>query len=137
MPFRAERPGGPEQPICRLILDLQVQAVCRRMDLSGWHKSCVYSMKPRQVAAVRFSGPRREPAKSRGAAGLQQALRLTGETIMLYWAMVFLIIALVAGILGFTGVYLAAAGIAKVLFFVFLVLFLISLISGGISRRSM
>ena len=46
-----------------------------------------------------------------------------------------LLIALVAGVFGFTGVYVAAAGIAKVLFFVFLVLFIISLISGGVSRR--
>ncbi|HLJ11339.1 MAG TPA: DUF1328 domain-containing protein [Planctomycetaceae bacterium] len=54
---------------------------------------------------------------------------------MLYWAMVFLVIALVAAILGFTGVYVAAAGIAKILFFIFLVMFIISLIAGGVSRR--
>jgi uncharacterized membrane protein YtjA (UPF0391 family) len=54
---------------------------------------------------------------------------------MLHWALVFLLIALVAGVFGFTSVYVAAAGIAKVLFFVFLVLFIISLISGGVSRR--
>ena len=35
---------------------------------------------------------------------------------MLYYAMVFLVIALVAAIFGFTGVYVAAAGIAKILF---------------------
>jgi uncharacterized membrane protein YtjA (UPF0391 family) len=46
---------------------------------------------------------------------------------MLHWALVFLVIALIAGVLGFSGVYVAAAGIAKVLFFVFLVLFIISL----------
>jgi uncharacterized membrane protein YtjA (UPF0391 family) len=54
---------------------------------------------------------------------------------MLYWTMVFLVIALIAGVLGFTGVYMAAAGVAKILFFLFLVLFLVSLITGGISRR--
>jgi uncharacterized membrane protein YtjA (UPF0391 family) len=54
---------------------------------------------------------------------------------MLHWALVFLLIALVAGVFGFTGVYVAAAGIAKVLFFVFLVLFIVSLITGGVSRR--
>ena len=32
---------------------------------------------------------------------------------MLYWTLVFLIIALVAGVLGFTGIYVAAAEIAK------------------------
>jgi uncharacterized membrane protein YtjA (UPF0391 family) len=48
---------------------------------------------------------------------------------MLYWALVFLDIALIAGVLGFTGVAVASAGIAKVLFAIFLVLFLISLVT--------
>jgi uncharacterized membrane protein YtjA (UPF0391 family) len=47
----------------------------------------------------------------------------------------FLVIALIAGVLGFTSVYVAAAGVAKILFFVFLVLFILSLVSGGFSRR--
>lgn len=50
---------------------------------------------------------------------------------MLYWGVVFLILALVAGFFGFTSIYVAAAGIAKVLFFVFLVLFLIALATSG------
>lgn len=54
---------------------------------------------------------------------------------MLYWALVFLIIALIAAFFGFTGVYVASAGIAKVLFFVFLVLFIISLLGGGMWGR--
>jgi uncharacterized membrane protein YtjA (UPF0391 family) len=54
---------------------------------------------------------------------------------MLYWAVVFLVIAMIAALFGFTGVYLAAAGIAKILFVVFLVLFLISLLFGGYGRR--
>lgn len=49
---------------------------------------------------------------------------------MLYYALVFLLIALVAAVFGFTGVYVAAAGIAKILFFLFLILFLVSLIAG-------
>ena len=39
---------------------------------------------------------------------------------MLYWALVFLVIALVAGALGFGGIAGASAGIAKILFFIFL-----------------
>jgi uncharacterized membrane protein YtjA (UPF0391 family) len=54
---------------------------------------------------------------------------------MLGWAVTFLIIALIAAVFGFTGVYVAAAEIAKILFFVFLVLFIISLITGAMSRR--
>jgi uncharacterized membrane protein YtjA (UPF0391 family) len=53
---------------------------------------------------------------------------------MLYWALVFFVVALIAGIFGFTGIYVAAAGIAKVLFFVFLVLLIISLLAGGLRR---
>jgi uncharacterized membrane protein YtjA (UPF0391 family) len=49
---------------------------------------------------------------------------------MLYWTIVFLVIALVAGGLGFTGIASASAGIARVLFGVFLVLFLLSLVFG-------
>ena len=54
---------------------------------------------------------------------------------MLYYTLVFLIIALVAGLLGFGVISFAAAGIAKVLFFIFLVLFLFSLVS-HMSRRA-
>jgi len=49
---------------------------------------------------------------------------------MLYWSLVFLAVALVAGVLGFGTLSATAAGIAKVLFAVFLVLFLVSLLAG-------
>ena len=47
---------------------------------------------------------------------------------MLYWALVFLVVAIVAGLLGFGAIAFAAAGIAKLLFFLFLILFLVSLV---------
>jgi uncharacterized membrane protein YtjA (UPF0391 family) len=47
---------------------------------------------------------------------------------MLYYALVFLAIALIAALLGFGGVAFAAAGIAKILFYLFLVLFVVSLV---------
>jgi uncharacterized membrane protein YtjA (UPF0391 family) len=49
---------------------------------------------------------------------------------MLNAAVLFLIIALVAAVLGFGGIAGTAAGIAKILFFVFLVLALISFLTG-------
>jgi len=55
---------------------------------------------------------------------------------MLQMALTFLIIALVAGVLGFTGIYVAAAEIAKILFFIFIVLFFISLVTHCVRRRS-
>jgi len=49
---------------------------------------------------------------------------------MLHYAIVFLIVALIAGVLGFGGVAGTSAWIAQVLFGVFLVLFLVSLLTG-------
>jgi len=57
------------------------------------------------------------------------------EANMLGWAVGFFIVALIAAVLGFSGVALAAAGIAKILFFIFLVLFLVSLV-GHLVRRT-
>jgi uncharacterized membrane protein YtjA (UPF0391 family) len=48
---------------------------------------------------------------------------------MLTWAFVFLIVAIIAGLLGFGGVASTATGIAKVLFFLFLVIFLVTTIA--------
>ena len=53
---------------------------------------------------------------------------------MLYWSLIFLLIAILAAVFGFTGISILAAGVAKVLFFVFLVLFVISLVA-HVSRR--
>ncbi len=53
---------------------------------------------------------------------------------MLYWAVVFLIIAIVAAFFGFGTVYVAAARIAKILFVIFIILFILSLLF-GIGRR--
>jgi uncharacterized membrane protein YtjA (UPF0391 family) len=53
---------------------------------------------------------------------------------MLRWALIFLVVAALAGVLGFAGIMVAAAGIAKLLFYWFLVLFAISLVVGLLTR---
>ena len=53
---------------------------------------------------------------------------------MLYYAVVFLLIALIAALFGFTGIAASAVGIAKILFFVFVLLFAVSLIVGLMRR---
>ena len=53
---------------------------------------------------------------------------------MLRWALGFFVIALVAALLGFTGIAVASAGIAKVIFFIFLILFVVSFL-GHFFRR--
>lgn len=56
---------------------------------------------------------------------------------MLVWAIIFLVIALIAGVLGLPRIAIISGGIAKILFFVFLVLFIIALIFGtGIFHTS-
>jgi len=49
---------------------------------------------------------------------------------LLSMTVVFLVIALIAGILGFGGIQHGAVGIARILFFIFVVLFIIALIRG-------
>lgn len=53
---------------------------------------------------------------------------------MLYWALVFFVVALVAALFGFGNIAAGASQIAQILFFVFIVLFLISLVMGLVRR---
>jgi uncharacterized membrane protein YtjA (UPF0391 family) len=55
---------------------------------------------------------------------------------MLRWSLIFFVVALAAGILGFVGIASDAAYIARILFFIFLVLFLIRLIFELTSGRT-
>ena len=48
---------------------------------------------------------------------------------MLDWVVIFFILALVAGVLGFSGVEIISLDIAKILFVIFLILFAISLLA--------
>lgn len=60
------------------------------------------------------------------------------EVVMLYYSLLFLIIALVAGVFGFTTVAGTAYVAAKILFFVFLILFVVSLLVGrGTPREAL
>ena len=55
--------------------------------------------------------------------------------MMLYWAVVFLIIAIVAAILGFGALSGVAATIAEILLVVFLIILIVSFIFGWRGRR--
>ena len=55
---------------------------------------------------------------------------------MLSWAITFLVIALIAGVLGFGGVAVVSIELAKIVFFVAIVLFAISAIVGLMNGRS-
>jgi uncharacterized membrane protein YtjA (UPF0391 family) len=55
---------------------------------------------------------------------------------LLGWALVFLVVALIAAAFGFTGIAATSAGIAKILFFIFLILFVVLLISALVGGRT-
>jgi uncharacterized membrane protein YtjA (UPF0391 family) len=70
-----------------------------------------------------------------------RATRKTGALrmeikVMLSWVVTFLVIALIAGILGFGGLAGASIEIAKIIFFVALILFLISAVVGLLRGRN-
>lgn len=54
---------------------------------------------------------------------------------MLRWALIFILLAIVAGALGFFALAGVAAMLAKILLIVFVILLLVSLFSGGFRRR--
>ena len=55
---------------------------------------------------------------------------------MLRWAIAFFIIAIIAAVFGFGGIAAAASGIAQILFYIFLVLFLVALLFGLLGGRA-
>jgi uncharacterized membrane protein YtjA (UPF0391 family) len=54
----------------------------------------------------------------------------TEESVMLSWVVTFLVVALIAGVLGFGGIAGVSIEIAKTIFFIAVVLFLISAVIG-------
>jgi uncharacterized membrane protein YtjA (UPF0391 family) len=65
----------------------------------------------------------------------QERVQATEVSFMLSWALTFFIVAIIAAVLGFTTIAGAAAGIAKILFFIFLVLTLVALVAGALRGR--
>jgi uncharacterized membrane protein YtjA (UPF0391 family) len=55
---------------------------------------------------------------------------------MLRLALLFLVVALVAALFGFTGMASAFAGVAQIIFYIFLALLLFALIAGLLFGRS-
>ncbi|MCL4124833.1 UNVERIFIED_CONTAM: hypothetical protein GTU68_007811 [Idotea baltica] len=55
---------------------------------------------------------------------------------MLGWALTFLVVALIAAVFGFSGIASASAGIAQILFFIFVALFVIAMIVRALKGRA-
>jgi uncharacterized membrane protein YtjA (UPF0391 family) len=73
-------------------------------------------------------------SETRAVAGQCDSLLKEEVRNMLGWAVTFLIIALIAAVLGFGGIAAASAGIAKILFFVFLVMCVLFFVFGWRGR---
>jgi uncharacterized membrane protein YtjA (UPF0391 family) len=61
---------------------------------------------------------------------------VNAEDLMFGWALTFLVIALIAGVLGFGGVAIISIEMAKIIFTVAIILFLVSVIIGFVRGRS-
>jgi uncharacterized membrane protein YtjA (UPF0391 family) len=57
-----------------------------------------------------------------------------GGGLMLRYAAIFFVIAIIAAVFGFGGIAAGAAEIAKILFFIFIVIFLVTLLMGVVRR---
>jgi uncharacterized membrane protein YtjA (UPF0391 family) len=62
-------------------------------------------------------------------------IEITKETLMLGWALTFLAVAIIAAVFGFGGIASASAGIAQVLFFIFIMLFLVAMIARAVRGK--
>lgn len=55
---------------------------------------------------------------------------------MLGWALTFLVVALIAALLGFGGIASASAGIAQIIFVIAIVLFVVAMIARAVRGRN-
>jgi uncharacterized membrane protein YtjA (UPF0391 family) len=60
--------------------------------------------------------------------------RFQEEMKMLHYAVVFLVIALIAAVFGFGGIAAGAVGIAKILFFVFVIMAVVTFVLGLLKK---
>jgi uncharacterized membrane protein YtjA (UPF0391 family) len=85
------------------------------------------------IVITQTSRMHRPPLQEQSAAFSVPASPDTqGRMVMsiLKWALIFLAVSIVAGILGFTGVSAASADVARVLFYLFAVIFIVLLLLG-------
>lgn len=86
------------------------------------------------VAEFRAALPHRRVKRRSRTTSTHPAIPLQVEAFMLRYAAIFFVIAIIAAVFGFGGIAAGAAEIAKVLFFIFLVIFLVTLLMGVIRR---
>src|SRR5690242_11374267 len=86
------------------------------------------SARGRRSLSAQEPVPRSEVTEVHGAVA---AHRLMEQIVtLLRWALLFFLISIVAGVLGFTGISAASADVARFLFYVFVEIFLVLLVLG-------
>jgi uncharacterized membrane protein YtjA (UPF0391 family) len=73
-----------------------------------------------------------------GVYGLEfpSELERSNTMSLLKWALIMLVVSLVAALFGFTGLAAASADVARILFYIFLVVFLVLLVMGLMGTRA-
>ena len=107
-------------------------SVCQRT--LGTGKCCGAETAPENAAAFAGAQTLKECAAIILKVGKTSPNHLPKGAAVLYYAIVFFVIALIAAVLGFGGVVTAAAGIAKLLFGLFILLALVSAAIGLLRR---
>ena len=98
--------------------------------LREWHAAMAAARHFSFAAPVGAAEKRERERAAHRANPTLLIIEHSGGNTMLRWALAFAILALIAGVLGFGGLAGDFASIAKILLFVFLVLFVVSLIFG-------
>ena len=93
---------------------------------------CPLQLMPKAVPRTRVEPPHPVRQELLVIAPMQRRIAIESgrNADMIKWAIIFFVISVVAGLLGFTGVASGTRTIAKVLFFIAIVIFLIVLVFG-------
>ena len=94
-------------------------------------------VRPLQCPIEAARGTQFEPeAFGRQFGRVRYVLRETNAMSLLKWALIMLVVSLLAALFGFTDLAAASADVARVLFDIFLVIFLVLLVMGLMGARA-
>lgn len=130
----AAAPSGVSRPV-RLVRHIGTVAY-RRVSGRGtrWTHALTNGRPARRPPFRAVAGPASPDPVCSLIRGKLQIAAPGKEITMLRWAVIFFVIAIVAAVFGFGGIAAGATDIAKILFFVFLVVFGVTLIMGLMRR---
>src|SRR5215208_3950659 len=98
----------------------------------GWHRAC--SLVAPRRASLGTDIERLRTTKLAIRDPPSHSCSVRRNRMLLRWALIFLVVALIAAVLGFGGIAGGAADFARILFYLFLAVFVVSLIMGLVRR---